>query len=170
MDITLRVADPADDAFLRRLHATAHGAAVLAMSLGPDALEALLRLQFDTQRAQYRARGPDAVDEIVVADGEPVGRCWTGRTSDELRLLDLAVAPDRQRTGIAGAVLDLLLERARDARIPLRLNVWSENAPALALYRGHGLHETMSGAEAAPCTADVGYRELEWAPTPARTS
>ncbi len=174
MDVTLRPAVPADDTFLRRLHATAHCAELSSTALDRDALTMLVRLQFDTQRVQYRARYPGAVDRVVVVDGEPVGRCWTDETRCELRLLDLAVAPDRQRRGVAGAVLDLLVERARAVRVPLRLSVWSENAPALALYRGRGLAETVAGPDAVETSLGkgdpVGYRELEWAPTPARTS
>ena len=174
VDATLRDAVPADDAFLRRLHATTHCAGYSSLALDRAALEALLRLQFDAQRAQYRTRFPHALDRIVVADGAPVGRCWTARTADELRLLDLAVAPERQRRGVAGAVLDLLLEQARDARVPLRLGVWSENAPALALYRGRGFAETVTDPGAVetslPSGDPVGYRELEWVPMPARAS
>jgi ribosomal protein S18 acetylase RimI-like enzyme len=170
MDVTLRAAVPDDDTFLRHLHATAHCAAFSSLALEPEAHAALLGLQFDSRRAQYRARYPGAVDEIVVVDGERVGRCWTSETHRELRLMDLAVLPERQRRGVAGSVLDRLLERARAARLAVRLSVWSENAPALALYRGHGFSETISDADAAPGLTDAGYRELEWSPTPARTS
>jgi ribosomal protein S18 acetylase RimI-like enzyme len=175
MQVSLRTAVLDDEAFLRRVHAAAHCDGFSLMHLEPEAVAALVRMQFDAQRSQYRAGHPHAVDSLVVADGEPVGRCWTGETAGELRLLDLAVLPAHRRNGIAGSVLDLLLERARAARLPLRLSVWSENAPALALYRSRGIGVTTSTGAESPTSGPAthsghlpGHRDLEWLPSPSR--
>jgi ribosomal-protein-alanine N-acetyltransferase len=74
--------------------------------------------------------------------GEPVGFALAWRAADELHLLDLAVAPEARRRGLARALVDALIREARagDARLIL-LEVRQSNAPALALYRSTGFFE-----------------------------
>lgn len=59
---------------------------------------------------------------------------------DECELLSLGVAPDRQRQGIGGALLDAAMARAAALRVRrFFLEVGEFNAPARRLYESRGL-------------------------------
>jgi ribosomal-protein-alanine N-acetyltransferase len=61
------------------------------------------------------------------------------RISDEAEILTLAVAPDHQRRGCAGALLDHLIGALRREGVrSLFLEVDAGNAAAIALYAGRG--------------------------------
>lgn len=60
--------------------------------------------------------------------------------ADECELLSLGVAPDRQRQGIGGALLDAAMARAAALRVRhFFLEVGELNAPARRLYESRGL-------------------------------
>ena len=61
---------------------------------------------------------------------------------DELHVLNVAVAPEARRRGVAGALLDEAEARAgaRGARVAM-LEVRRSNAPAIGLYRARGYRE-----------------------------
>jgi GNAT superfamily N-acetyltransferase len=59
----------------------------------------------------------------------------------------LAVAPSHRRRGLAGRLLALTEQRARDAGFNrVTLHVWADNAPARALYARHGFTEIATAA------------------------
>ena len=132
--VRLRTAEPEDDAFLCRLFVDARP----EMQFLPPQL---VDLQRAAQRTQYRRDHPQAVDEIVELDGDPVGRCWTADADGEVHLLDVAVQADRRRHGIGRAVLDVVADRAAAQGVPVRLAVWAANTGARRLYRAAGFAE-----------------------------
>lgn len=76
---------------------------------------------------------------------------------DEMHLLDIGVAPDRQRQGHGRALLQFLCERARQSDMGrMLLEVRPSNGHALAFYRRHdfaeigrrrGYYPTLTGRE-----------------------
>jgi ribosomal protein S18 acetylase RimI-like enzyme len=143
---SLRPAKPDDEAFLEGLFADSR-ADLAALPLPAEALTDLVTMQFQAQRAQYRARYPRAIDEVIEFAGRPIGRCWTDLSSAELRLLDLIVLTGARRRGAARAVLEHLSQRSANAGVPIRLTVWADNAAARQLYVGSGFSsgETRNG-------------------------
>src|SRR5262249_13179961 len=74
---------PGDEDFLRRLYASSR-LEELAVAAGSAAqAEALVRMQFAAQQREYREAFPHAVDRIVLAGGEPVGRFYVNRAPEE---------------------------------------------------------------------------------------
>jgi ribosomal-protein-alanine N-acetyltransferase len=68
-----------------------------------------------------------------------VGYAIAWRVVDELHIGNLAVAPDAQRQGIGRAILDHLIETAREHGLRYAtLEVRISNAPAIGLYEGCG--------------------------------
>jgi ribosomal-protein-alanine N-acetyltransferase len=61
---------------------------------------------------------------------------------DELHVLNVAVAPEARRSGVARRILDRVEGRAREqgARVSM-LEVRRSNQPAIALYRSLGYRE-----------------------------
>ncbi len=118
--------------------------------------ETLLRLQYRAQSRDYAERFPRSEHFIIESCGEAAGRLLLNRDPNELRIIDIAVTPERRRQGIASAVLKSLISEAESARIPLSLSVWHDN-PALALYRRLGFRVRAESAT---------HLELEWRSTP----
>ncbi len=75
-------------------------------------------------------------------DGEIQGFAVVWLVHDELHVLNVAVAPEARRRGVARAVLDQVEARGREqgARVSM-LEVRRGNAPAIALYRSLGYRE-----------------------------
>jgi ribosomal protein S18 acetylase RimI-like enzyme len=144
--VVLRPAVSTDEGFLRDLYIDAH-ADIAALPL--EAAQTIVDLQLRAQTAQYAATWPAATDSVILADGQRVGRIWTARTEDTVRVLDIAVCATHRRRGIASQLLrNLQQEGARVA-----LSVWAGNAAARALYDHLGFEEVES---------DAGYLELAW--------
>jgi len=77
------------------------------------------------------------------AEGETVlGFVVTWLVHDELHVLNVAVAPEARRRGVAGALLDEAEAQAgaRGARVAM-LEVRRSNAPAIGLYRARGYRD-----------------------------
>jgi ribosomal-protein-alanine N-acetyltransferase len=76
------------------------------------------------------------------AAGEVRGFAVVWLVHDELHVLNVAVAPEARRHGVARAILDQVEAqgRAQGARVSM-LEVRRGNAPAIALYRSLGYRE-----------------------------
>ena len=96
-----------------------------------------LRMQFSAQHQHYQAVFPDGRFDLILVDGEPVGRLYVHQTDEELRIVDIALLPQHRRKGLGGAILQELLEHARNAAKPVRIHV-ERNNPALHLYQRLG--------------------------------
>ena len=77
---------------------------------------------------------------IAIADGDPAGFCaWRQNLPDEAELLNLAVAPEFRRRGVASALLDALDGAAHGA---IFLEVAETNAAAIGLYLKFGWEQS----------------------------
>jgi ribosomal protein S18 acetylase RimI-like enzyme len=159
-----------DEALLLRIFAEAHCAGFELLGLAPAALDGLIRMQFQARQAQYRMH-PGAAEYLICrGDGQDritVGACWLSDSPEQLRVLDIAVLAEHRRQGIARSVLAELCSRAAAAGVPVRLSVWSENAPARALYRALGFVPDPAVSEdegSEPGDLGNGYLELRYPP------
>jgi [ribosomal protein S18]-alanine N-acetyltransferase len=79
---------------------------------------------------------------VAEVDGERAGYAVFGFESDVFSLLNLVVVPEARRRGVGDFLLDRFFDDARTLRLPaVELEVATDNAPALALYRSHGFEE-----------------------------
>jgi len=77
---------------------------------------------------------------LAVVGNTAAGFCaWRQSTADEAELLNLAVAPEQRRKGVASALLEAL---EREAAGAIFLEVAEPNTPAIALYEHHGWVKT----------------------------
>ena len=152
MSISLRPAEPGDADFLYEVYA---GTRADEMALVPweDAQkEAFVRMQFNAQHEHYHTHYPDASYDIVLSDGEPVGRLYVDRRPEELHILDIALLPRHRNAGIGSALLKDLLAEAEQAGVPVGIYVERFN-PAQRLYERLGFTRI----------ADEGvYYQMEW--------
>jgi ribosomal-protein-alanine N-acetyltransferase len=122
--VILRSTTESDEAELRALYAQTR--ADLA------AMDALIDFQWRARSQSYAAMG--ARHFLVLLDGQTVGYVATAESDDANVLVDIAVALEHRRRGIAAAVIAQLIDEAARVRMPLRLTVARDNAAALALY------------------------------------
>jgi len=79
---------------------------------------------------------------VAVEGGRVVGYAVTGLAGDLVDLLRIAVDPDRQGRGVAHALLEEMIEAGTlDGADAVLLEVSTENAAALGLYRAAGFAE-----------------------------
>lgn len=139
--IRLRPATPEDRAFLLGLFASTRGPELAA--LPDDALrDAFIASQFDLQDHHYRTHYPGATFDVIECDGEPAGRIYVHRREDEIRLMEITVAPSWRRRGIARRLLAALIAESESAGLPIDLHVEPDN-PANAWYRRLGFRHLL---------------------------
>jgi len=135
--IQLRPIEERDRAFLRALYATTRADELAAVDWTETQKADFVRFQFRAQHTYYMEQFPDAEFDLVLEDDEPIGRLYVDRREDEIRLIDIALMPERRRSGIGGSLMRRVLDEARQADLPVQIHV-ERNNPALALYRRLG--------------------------------
>lgn len=138
-DVGLRRVGPADEDFLLGLFAAVRGAQFAALP-GP-VRGALLPMQYQAQQRQYEQAWPAGDHQLILRHGRPIGRLLVARTSEEFRLVDIALLPAHQGCGIGSGLLRMLLREAGDHGLPLTLHVAKDN-PARRLYLRLGFRVT----------------------------
>lgn len=150
--VALRAAAGSDEPYVRRLFAASRPDLAI---LPADVREPLVDLQYRAQRADFGWRYPAAEYAVLVADGADAGLLVLDRGEGALRVVDLVVDERHRRRGVATAALLRVIDEA--GQLPVRLSVWSANAPARALYERLGFVPT-----GAPVTE--GYVAMERRP------
>jgi ribosomal protein S18 acetylase RimI-like enzyme len=152
--VVLRPTAPADEGFLYEVYASTRAEELACVPWDEQQKADFLRMQFAAQHRQYHETYPDAAFDILLVDGQPAGRLYVDRGSDELRIIDIALFPPFRNRGIGRHVIEGLQAEATRRNTPLRIHVERFN-PALRLYWRLGFREV----------ADRGvYLFLEWSP------
>lgn len=137
------VVRPDDDDFLEDLYLKARDDLGGAPA-DPGQLRQLLSLQFRAQTAAYEREYPNATHNIIVFDGEQVGRSIVERRPGSMRLVDIVLLPAARNRGIGTRLIKDLIAECETQRVPLLLQVIA-TSPALALYERLGFRVTGSG-------------------------
>jgi ribosomal protein S18 acetylase RimI-like enzyme len=173
---SLRRVQPGDEPLLFQIYASTRLAELAALGWSAAEQATFLRQQFDTQDQHYREHYAGADFQIILLGDHPIGRLYIARWPDEIRLIDIALLPERRNAGVGSWLIGGLLNEAALAGRPMRLHVEPCN-PALRLYQrlgftkiaDHGLHWVMEwasgrgdGRPVAPisggCYAGLNYR------------
>jgi ribosomal protein S18 acetylase RimI-like enzyme len=78
--------------------------------------------------------------QILLKDGKPCGYTVIEENTDHIRIQELVLRPEFQKTGIGTIVLKEVFEDARAKHVPIKLNVLHENE-ARRLYARMGFVE-----------------------------
>jgi GNAT superfamily N-acetyltransferase len=152
MSITLRDITPEDDAFLREVYACTRAQEIAMVPWNDEQREAFLRFQFDAQHSYYHEQFPDARYQIIIDEGEPVGRLYVARRASEIKILDLTVLPQYRKTGVGSKLMQDLLAEAKAGGKPVLIWVEQTN-PSQKLFKDLGFSKI----------EDDGYQDLlEW--------
>jgi predicted acetyltransferase len=127
---------PDDEKFLQDLYAETREDLTAIISDGSQ-LRQLLLMQYRGQKSTYTAEFPNARDQIVMLDGEPVGRLLLDHRQDSIHGVDIAILRAVRNLGVGSAVLVGLFEECSKKGIRFTLSVMKNN-PAIRLYERLG--------------------------------
>ena len=91
--VDLRPTTPADRAFLYEVYASTHAEELAPVPWTADQKAAFLDQQFSAQDHHYRTHYENTSYDVIVVDGEDVGRLYVGRWPSEIRIVDIALLP-----------------------------------------------------------------------------
>ena len=130
--VTLRPAEEGDRAFLLRVYAGTREPELEAAGMPPEQRVPFVEHQFEAQSRHYETY-EDTSFEVVLVDGEPVGRLIVARWPEELRVVDVALLPEHRGRGTGGRLLGELIEEAEERGVKVSVHVERFN-PAQRLY------------------------------------
>lgn len=140
-----------DGPFLRRLYASTRLEELSAFGWDDNQVSLFLDSQFEAQDLHYRQKFPGAEFDIILSEGEAIGRLYVQRTENLTELIDIALLPEWRNRGIGGDLLRQILSEGN----PVQLHVLSSNQAAKRLYARLGFKEE---------SADGIYQKLLWRP------
>jgi ribosomal protein S18 acetylase RimI-like enzyme len=134
--LTTRIAEAEDEPFLRQLFSSVCAANFSPLKLAPEALTAMIEMQYRARRMHYMAAFPDAECKVILANEEPVGSFTVSRDG-ALVLVDISLLPRHRNQGFATRLITELQQEGS----PIELTVDLTN-PAKRLYERLGFEET----------------------------
>lgn len=139
-ELELRPVTDADHDFVLSVYAGTRAEELALVPWPEEGKRAFVEMQFKAQTAHYLQHFPDAKHDVVLADGEPVGRLYIDRSEEDLHIIDIALLPHARGRGIGGALLADLIAEADAAGRPVRIYVELNNR-ARSLYDRLGFEE-----------------------------
>lgn len=127
-----------EDAALFQLFASVRAEELMMDGWDAALRDLVLRQQFDAQRRGHRAQHPSAIHYLILLDDRPVGWTVLDRSAPMWHVVDIAIASDFRRRGIARHILQSFQHEAAAAGCGVKLSVLHSNAGARALYDGLG--------------------------------
>jgi ribosomal protein S18 acetylase RimI-like enzyme len=151
---SLRPATEADREFLLELYASTREEELAQVPWDEPARRAFLEQQFSAQDHHYRSNYPGATLDVIEVDGERAGRLYVYRGAEDIRIMDIALAPGFRGRGIGTVLLEELMAEARASGRSLSIHVEMQN-PARSLYERlgfvpageHGIYVLMRWAQ-----------------------
>ncbi len=133
----LRPATEADRDFLLELYASTREQELAQVDWDEGARQAFVEHQFSAQDQHYRSNYPGATLDVIEVEGERAGRLYVYRGEEDIRIMDIAVAPEFRGRGIGTALIEELMAEAGSTGRSLSIHVEMQN-PARALYERLG--------------------------------
>jgi ribosomal protein S18 acetylase RimI-like enzyme len=149
-------ARPEDETFLFELYCTTRAEELAAWNWPPAEQESFLRMQHRCQCESYAQQHPNAVNKIVLRQGNRTGRILTARLPDAIALIDIAVLPACRNQGLGTLLVRQVQEAARAEGCGVRLHVLAYS-PARRLYIRLGFRDD---------GGSLPYLRMRWDPEP----
>ena len=138
--LRLRAATPDDEPFLLSVYASTRSGELSQVEWSDEQKAAFVRMQFAAQAQYYRDYYSTASFDVILCDGQPVGRLYVARWTREIRIVDIALLSEWCGRGIGTSLLRQLQAEARASNKALTIHVERFN-PALRLYTRLGFRE-----------------------------
>src|SRR4051812_3433865 len=109
MKITLRGVIPEDRQFLLALYAETRQRELAMIDWSDEQKAAFCEMQFNAQDAYYRQTCPPEAFQVILGDGQPIGRLYVAEYDDRINVVDVIVVLEQRNQGIGTALmLDVL--------------------------------------------------------------
>ncbi|HEV3048861.1 MAG TPA: GNAT family N-acetyltransferase [Longimicrobium sp.] len=137
MNVTLRPITDADMDFLHRLYATTREDELKQVDWTPEQKAMFVSHQFHAQHQYWQENYTDTSWDLVVADGEPIGRLYVARWPDDIRIVDIALMPEYRGGGVGTRLLREVLAEgdATGRKVSIHVEIYN---PARRLYERLG--------------------------------
>jgi ribosomal protein S18 acetylase RimI-like enzyme len=132
--VSLRIITPDDESFVREVYASTRDAEMAIVDWDDATKAAFIDQQFRAQSVHYGTNYPDGRFDLVLVDGEPIGRLYVQRTAEQVMLLDIAILAAHRNRGVGTRLVRELMAEAAQSGRPLRLHVEMFNHGARRLY------------------------------------
>lgn len=137
LGVSYRQMTDADLPFIAELYASTRRNEIAHIGWSETMQAAFLAQQHEAQHRHYRLHFADAEWLIIEAGGKAIGRLYWRSEPADLYIIDISLVPARRGNGLGGAILQDLLEMARDAGRGVSIRVEKHN-PARRLYARKG--------------------------------
>jgi ribosomal protein S18 acetylase RimI-like enzyme len=136
--IALRPATEQDEPFLYRLYKLSRVEEFSTTGIGESHFDLLMRMQYSARKAAYESNYPDARRNIVSLDGTDAGQIWVFSDGTQYRVIDIVIAGEFQNQGIGAVLMNDLIAQAKQAGVPVRCSVATNNPGSLRFHRRLG--------------------------------
>jgi len=136
-DISLRPVSPDDEAFIVDVYGSTRADEMALTGWSAEQQLAFIKMQAEAQRRHYKAYYPEGEHNLILLNGQPVGRVYTAEKEDEIRILDIALVASHRNSGIGTPIIRDILARGQETGKPVRIYVESYNR-SLALFERLG--------------------------------
>ena len=120
-NVSLRPVDGADREFLLRVYQISREVELSMTQWDEGQKLAFAEHQFDAQTYTYKVKYPDAAHDIVLWDGEPVGRIYVDRGTEQIAILDMTIVHEYRKRGIGTELARNLQREAAETNRSVRM-------------------------------------------------
>ncbi len=139
--ISFRSTENGDSGFLKDLYRSSRQHEMdLLTEWTEDMKDAFITQQFHAQDQYYRENYLNARFHVTLYDQEPIGRFYTQKRDDEIRIMDIIIKSGYRRTGLGTHLIRSVMEEAIQEGLAVRIHV-EYNNPALRLYHRLGFRK-----------------------------
>lgn len=131
--VTFRPFGPEDMEFLFQVYASTRMDEMAIVPWDDNQKADFLNMQFNAQHTYYQEHYKGAAFDLILLDGEPIGRLYLTQWEDEMRVIDIAILPEYRNRGIGRAIYDDIMAEAKAAGKTVSIHV-EQNNPARRLY------------------------------------
>lgn len=130
-----------DEALLLELYASTRADELAFVPWDVTQKQAFVQMQFSAQQKHYMTYYPHATHEMILVEGQPVGRLYVDRREMEIRILDVTLLPQARGHGIGMQILLDLMKEAAQVNKFVSIYVESFNR-SLGLFQRLGFVKT----------------------------
>lgn len=131
--ISSRPVQPEDEALLISLYGSTRERELATVPWDAAQREIFIRFQCAAQLQHYQAEYPEAIHQIIVCNGQPVGRIYVDRRETEIRILDITLLPTERGKRIGTPLIRELMDEA--SKVGKAVSIFVENdSPSMRLF------------------------------------
>ncbi|MBU2871894.1 GNAT family N-acetyltransferase [Colwellia sp. E2M01] len=135
--ISLRKSTQSDIPFMLSLYAATRASELAMTNFSEQEKHMFVEQQFNAQFTHYHQHYCSDYFNIIEQDGEAVGRLFVDYWENEIRIVDIALAPEHRNNGLGSYLFQKLFKQAREMGKSVTIHV-EKNNPAKRLYERLG--------------------------------